>query len=100
MIEYKNQIRKGGIKKAYSGLMEYFQSLRLYLKNKYPNYFISGSIYYGFMDMTYFSFTPQFLKDRKLKIAIVFVHKKFSFEVWLGGNNKKIQKRYWKLLRF
>ena len=99
MIEYKNQIRKGGIKKAYSGLMEYFQSLRLYLKNKYPNYFISGSIYYGFMDMTYFSFTPQFLKDRKLKIAIVFVHEKFSFEVWLGGNNKKIQKRYWKLVR-
>jgi hypothetical protein len=99
MIEYKKQLEKGGIIKAYRGLMEYFQNLRLYLKNKYPDYFISGSIYCGFMDMTYFSFTPQSLKDKKLKIAIVFVHERFSFEVWLGGNNKKIQKRYWNLVR-
>jgi hypothetical protein len=99
MLEYKKQLDKGRIQKAYRELMQYFQSLRLYLKNKYPDYFISGSIYYGFMDMTYFSFTPQSLKDRKLKIAIVFVHEKFSFEVWLGGNNKKIQKRFWNLVR-
>ena len=99
MKEYKKQLEKGEIVQAYRGLMEYVQSLRLFLKNKYPDYFISGSIYYGFMDMTYFSFTPQSLKDRELKIAIVFVHEKFAFEVWLGGNNKKIQKRYWNLVR-
>jgi hypothetical protein len=39
------------------------------------------------------------LKNRKLKIAIVFLHKDFRFEAWLGGYNKTIQKQYWDLVR-
>ena len=97
MMEYRKQLEKGIIKDAYRGLMEYILGLRLYFKKKYPDYFVSGSIYFGYMDMTYFSFTPKSLKNKKLKIAIVFVHKTFRFEVWLGGYNKKIQTKYWKL---
>jgi len=97
MIEYRVQLEKGAIKHAYRGLMEYFLGLRSYFKNKYPDYFVSGSIYFGYMDMTYFSFTPKSLKNKKLKIAIVFIHDTFRFEVWLGGYNKKIQAKYWKL---
>jgi hypothetical protein len=99
MKEYRKQIEKGVIQEAYRGLMEYIMNLRLYLKNKYPNYFVSGSIYYGYMDMTYFSFIPESLKRRKLKIAIVFIHEAFRFEVWLGGYNKQIQTEYWKLFK-
>jgi hypothetical protein len=51
------------------------------------------------MDMTYFSFIPKSLKSKKLKIAIVFIHEKMGFEVWLGGYNKQIQKRYWSLFK-
>jgi hypothetical protein len=51
------------------------------------------------MDMTYFSFFPNSLKDRKLKIAIVFIHDAFRFEVWLAGNNKQVQSKYWKLFK-
>lgn len=58
---------------------------------------MSGSVYYGYMDMTYFSFFPKTLKRRKLKIAIVFLHDAFRFEVWLAGYNKKVQTKYWKL---
>ena len=47
IIEYKEQLEKGAIKKAYRGLMEYIMDLRTHLKNKYPDYFVSGSIYYG-----------------------------------------------------
>ncbi len=47
--------------------------------------------------MTYFSFFPERLKDRKLKIAVVFVHEAFRFEVWLAGYNKQVQTKYWKL---
>ena len=32
--------------------------------NRYPDYFISGSIYYGYMDMTYFSLFPEKLKEK------------------------------------
>jgi hypothetical protein len=90
---------KGTIQKAYRGLMEYLGSLRSFLKKKYPKYAVSGSIYFGYMDMTYFAVNPPLLKDRKLKIAIVFLHEEFRFEVWLGGYNKTIQKEYWDLVR-
>jgi len=97
--EYRKQLEKGAIKEAYKGLMEYIMGLRTYFKNKYPDYFVSGSIYYGYMDMTYFSFFPKSLKIRKLKIAIVFIHDTFRFEVWLAGYNKQVQSKYWKLFR-
>jgi hypothetical protein len=97
--EYKKQIENGDIKKAYRGLMEYFQDLRLHFKNKYPDYFVSGNIYLGYMDMTYFSFFPRSLKQRKLKIAIVFLHDTFRFEVWLAGYNKKVQTQYWRQIK-
>jgi hypothetical protein len=99
MDEYRKQIQKGDIKEAYKGLMEYIMDLRMYFKNKYPDYFVSGSIYYGFMDMTYFSFFPKSLKSRKLKIAIVFIHDTFRFEAWLAGYNKQVQTEYWKLIK-
>ena len=97
--EYRKQLEKGAIKQAYKGLMQYIMSLRTHFKNKYPDYFVSGSIYYGYMDMTYFSFFPKSLKHRKLKIAIVFLHDAFRFEVWLAGNNKQVQSKYWELFK-
>ena len=39
------------------------------------------------------------LQQRKLKIAIVFIHETCSFEVWLAGYNKQNQAKYWKLLK-
>ena len=97
--EYRKQLEKGAVQAAYKGLIQYIMDLRTYLKNKYPDYFVSGSIYYGYMDMTYFSFISKPLKDRKLKTAIVFLHEAFRFEVWLGGYNKKVQSEYWKRFR-
>ena len=98
MSEYRKQLEKGAIKEAYRGLMDYVMELRTYFKNKYPDYVVSGSIYYGYMDMTYFSFFPESLKNRNLKIAIVFNHEPFRFEVWLAGYNKQVQAKYWKIL--
>ena len=97
--EYKKQLEKGAIQVAYKGLMEYIMDLRTYFNNKYPDYFVSGSIYYGYMDMTYFSIFPKTLKDRKLKIAMVFLHETCRFEVWLAGVNKLVQTKYWKLIK-
>jgi len=51
------------------------------------------------MDMTYFSVFPKSLKDRDLKIAIVFLHDTFRFEVWLSGKNKQVLTKYWKLIQ-
>jgi hypothetical protein len=99
MNEYRKQMEKGDIKEAYRGLMEYIMELRSYFQNKYPDHFVSGSIYYGYMDMTYFSFFPASFKLRKLKVAIVFIHDTCRFEVWLAGYNKQVQTKYWKLFK-
>lgn len=94
MNEYKNQIQKGTIQIAYQGLMDYIMGLRTHFENKYPEYSVSGSIYQGYMDMTYFSFFPESLRLRRLKVGVVFVYSTFRFEVWLFGYNKSIQNKY------
>ncbi len=88
--EYTIELQKGHIQKAYKGIMTFMSSLQRNMINNHPTYTSSG-IYFGYMDMTYFAFTPLKLKKEHLKIAIVYLHEKNSFEVWLGGNNRKVK---------
>jgi len=99
MIEFKQQLAKGAIQKAYQGLMEYMLSLKKHFADKHPDYSTSGSMYSGYMDMTYFSVLPKSLKDRDLKIAIVFLYDAFRFEVWLSGKNKQVLEKYWTVFK-
>jgi hypothetical protein len=99
MVEYRKQVRKGILPRAYKVLMEYILSLKTHLQKKYPEFSISNSLYAGYMDMTYFSLFPPVLKDRKLKIAIVYLHESGRFEAWLAAVNKEIQTQYWKLIK-
>jgi hypothetical protein len=55
LAEYRKQLKNGDIKTAYKGLMEYFDALKLHLKNAHPDYFVSGTVHYGLMDYTYFT---------------------------------------------
>lgn len=96
--EYNTQLCKGQIQKAYKGIMTFMSRLSIYLVDRYPDY-ATSALYLGYMDMTYFSFTPSYLKLKKLKIAVVYLHQENRFEVWLGGNNRKIQAEYINLIR-
>ncbi len=89
--EYRKQLEKGEIQQAYRGLMEYMLSLRAYFQKKFPEYEVPGNLYFGYMDMTYFAIIPPELKPRKLKVAVVFLHEAFRFEVWLSGANRQVQ---------
>src|SRR6056297_1596371 len=91
--EYKTQLSKGNIQKAYRGIMIFMSGLKTDLEKNYLDYIVS-SLYFGYMDMNYFAFTPSGLKDKKLKIAIVFLHEQGRFEAWLGGSNRKVQSEY------
>jgi hypothetical protein len=99
MNEYRKQLKNGAIQAAYKGLMECIMGLRTHFSTRYPDWFVSGNIYYGYMDMTYFPVIPKALKQRRLKIAIVFLHESFRFEIWLAGYNKQVQTKYWKLFK-
>ena len=94
MNEFKDQILKGDIIVAYQGLMEYIGYLKIHFRDKYPDYDVTGSTYFGYMDMTYFPIFTDTFKEHGLKIALVFVYETFSFEVWLAAKNKKIQNEY------
>lgn len=98
MQAYKKQLEDGPIREAYQGLMKYLMNLRTYFKNTYPDFYIS-SLYQGYMDMSFFSIYSSSLKTQKLKVAILFIHEPFRFEVWLVGSNKQVQSRYWKKIK-
>jgi hypothetical protein len=95
--EYAIQLSKGQIRTAYRGIMTFMSDLRSYLEHKYSN-FTASALYFGYMDMTYFAFTPSSLRDRRLKIAIVYLHEECRFELWLAGNSRQIQAEYIEML--
>src|SRR5690606_4278417 len=95
--DYTGQLQQGKIQLAYKGILEFIGKLRADFTRKYPHHAI-GSIYPGYMDMTYFSLTTEPLKNKGLKIAIVYVHEEGDFEVWLSARNRDIAKRYGCLL--
>ncbi len=99
IYEYGKQVEKGDIKIAYQGIMNFILGLRTYLKNKYPEHSVSGNVYQGNMDMTFFSLSPKSFKEKDLKFAIVFIHEKTMFEVWLTGRNSDVQMKYRQLFR-
>lgn len=95
--EYTVQLRKGDIQKAYKGIMTFMSGLKSHLEKSCPDY-IASALYFGYMDMTYFAFTSPNLKNKNLKIAIVYLHEECRFEAWLGGINRKIQSEYINLM--
>lgn len=98
MQEYTQQLQKGSIQQAYKGLLQFMLGLRNELGSAHPEIAVPGSFYAGYMDMSYFSLVPAALKERGLKIAVVYLHEASRFEVWLSAANKKIQARYWELI--
>ena len=96
--EYTAQLQLGQIQIAYKGIMTLMSGFKTFLESRHPDYAVSG-LYFGYMDMTYFAFTPLDLKQRSLKIAIVYLHEQNRFEIWLGGANRKVQAEYIKALK-
>lgn len=92
---YKKELDKGDIQEAYTALVKYVTKLgSLFSKNLSDNYTF-GSLFQGYMDYTYFYYSNDFLKKRKLRFGLVLNHQKMSFEIWLLGQNLKIQDEYW-----
>jgi hypothetical protein len=98
MHEFNQQLQRGYLQTAYRGLMKYFRELRSHFVRQNPEFEVGSSIYQGYLDMTYFAIVPRSLKDRKLKIAVVFIYDEFQFELWLSGANRNVQAEYWSLL--
>lgn len=96
---YKEQLEKGDIQKAYLGLVKYVTKLGTTLSKSLSESYSFGNIFQGYMDYTYFYYSNEFLKKRKLKMGLVLNHKKIQFEVWLLGQTIPIQEKYWEYFK-
>ncbi|MDF3818264.1 hypothetical protein P3G55_00045 [Leptospira sp. 96542] len=92
---YKKQLEKGDIREAYTRLVKYVTKLGTTLSKNLSKSFSFGSIFLGYMDYTYFYYSNEFLKKRKLKMGLVLNHTKLQFEIWLLGQTIPIQEKYW-----
>jgi hypothetical protein len=94
---YTRLLQQGELQTAYKGILEFILKLRSEITQKHPEYGVGG-LYQGYLDMTYFPLAPKKLKERGLKIAVVYLHEKGAFEVWLSARNRDTAKRYGSVL--
>lgn len=81
IFDYTKHLQQGDLQIAYKGILAYMGKLRSDFVSKYPDYEIGNNVYQGYMDMSYFSLNVKQLKDKGLKIAIVYLHEKGAFEI-------------------
>ena len=99
LSEYKELIQTTNLREGYQEFIKLFRYIRVSLEKSMPEYKFQGNIVENGMDYSYFLFTNDLLKEKGLKIAVVFVHREFQFEVWLSGFNRKYQSKYYDLLK-
>lgn len=96
---YQDQLKKGDILIAYNELVKFVMNLRTkFIKSLSDQYSFAG-ILHGYLDYTYFYYSNDFLKNKKIKFGLVLNHMEMRFELWLLGNTIPIQKQYWELLK-
>lgn len=96
---YREQLDKGDIQQAYAGLVKYVTRLGTTLSKNLSESYSFGSLFQGYMDYTYFYYSNDFLKKRKLKMGLVLNHSKMQFEIWLLGQTIPIQEKYWEYFK-
>lgn len=96
---YKELLKNGDIQVAYAELVKYVQKLKTAFSKDLGDTYSVGNVFQGYMDYTYFYLSNDFLKDKKLKLGLVFNHNHVRFEAWLLGQTKDIQEKYWELLK-
>jgi hypothetical protein len=96
---YKEQINKSDIQKTYGFLLKYVMQIKTDFEKAFSKEYTCGNVSPGYMDYSYFPFVNDYLRGKKLRFGIVLNHNEMRFELWLLGQNKEIQDRYWNILK-
>jgi hypothetical protein len=98
LIHTKNSSKRAIFNK-HVGLVKYATKLNTTLSKNLSENYSFGSLFQGYMDYTYFYYSNDFLKKRKLKMGLILNHSKMQFEVWLLGQTIPIQEKYWQYFK-
>ena len=96
---YKEQVNKSDIQKTYMFLLKYVMQVKASFEKAFSKKYSCGYVSPGYMDYSYFSFANEYLRGKRLRFGIMLNHSEMRFELWLMGQNKEIQNRYWDLLK-
>ena len=96
---YREQINKSDIQKTYMFLLKYVMQVKTSFEKAFSKEYSCGNVSPGYMDYSYFPFANDYLRSKGLRFGIVLNHNEMRFELWLLGQNKEIQNRYWNILK-
>jgi hypothetical protein len=96
---YKKVLASGEIQETYKDLVGIVQNLRTEFSKIHKGEYSVANVLHGYIDFTYFYLQNDYLKKNKLKLAIVLNHQQAHFELWLLGQTKDVQIRYWEKLK-
>lgn len=96
---YKTLLETTELQEGYQEFIRLFRYLRIELEKELDDFSFSSRIVENRMDFAYFQLLSDELKEKGLKVQIVFVHKEYQFEVWISGYNRKIQCDYYNHLK-
>lgn len=94
---YKKALQNEDIQIAYKEIIRVVSALRA--RFSHVNGIAVGNVSPGYLDYTYFPFFNESLRRKKVRYGIVLNHKDMRFELWLMGQNEKVQSEYWNLLK-
>lgn len=98
METFRRLLDAGSVQASYRALLSFMAGLRQHFGKRLGDSAVS-SLYQGQMDITYFALFPPALRERNLKIGIVFNYDAFRFEAWLLGRNRQAQRQCWDLVK-
>ncbi len=96
---YRDVLATTQVQQGYQEFIKLFRYLRMELEKELEGFSASSSIMENRMDFAYFQLFSTQLKEKGLKVQIIFVHEEYQFEVWVSGYNRKIQCDYYKYLK-
>ena len=84
---YSELVKSGLLKEVFSALFSSFSVAGKYLTQKG---FKVSDLYKGSCDISFLSFSDEFLRERKLKISLAYIHGENVFVLWLLSQNREI----------
>lgn len=88
--DYTRAVSAGGFPRAYRGILAALTAFQTAWKQSHPAD-AAGALYPGYLDMSFVSFAPESLRQKRLKISLVYLHAEGVFNLWLAAGNRAIQ---------